>query len=146
MLHDRSKNKPVPIQRVVTDSIPDCEQQSKGGGGGRAESISPEKDTLENLCGGSVDWSFEWPEVENASFYIFELYRNDSLQGSPRVTASPASNKFDYSGKEEQIESQYTDNWRWRYRPILGFGKKGRVRWSEFFEFNVKSPDDPCLD
>jgi hypothetical protein len=136
----------VPIQRVVTDSIPDCEQQSKGGGGGRAESISPEKDTLENLCGGSVDWSFEWPEVENASFYIFELYRNDSLQGSPRVTASPASNKFDYSGKEEQIESQYTDNWRWRYRPILGFGKKGRVRWSEFFEFNVKSPDDPCLD
>lgn len=134
----------IPVERIVGDSIPDCEQQS--GSGGRSEGISPDKETLENRCNGSVDWRFEWPEVENASYYVFELYRSDSLGDSPRVTAFAETSSFDYAGKESRIDRQHLDNWRWRYLPILDSGSNDQAGWSDFFGFSVRPAGNPCIE
>ena len=149
----------IPIQRTAPDAIPACELKSSGGssgsgsGAGPAETVGSTagvtpsgKPTLENLCDGSVDWEFNWPDVPGASFYLFELYRNDSLVGSPRVKTSAQVSQFSYSGKESSVEKQHLTNWRWRYQPVMSFGKKGRVSWSKDFYFNVKAPENPCLN
>jgi hypothetical protein len=151
----------VPIQRTAPDSIPGCESKSSGGGagsgsgtgssgdntGGSTAGVTPSgKPTLENLCNGSVDWQFNWPDVQGASYYLFELYRNDSLVNAPRVKDISPQSQFSYSGKEASVEKAHLDNWRWRYRPVMGFGVKTRVSWSKDFYFNVKPPENPCLD
>ena len=148
----------IPIQRVAADSIPACEAQSMS----RAEAsaadsngvlmsatagVTPSgKTTLENQCNGSVDWGFDWPDVEGASFYLFELYRNDSLVGAPRLKASTSGSEFSYEGKENSVEDAHLDNWHWRYRPVMGIGVKTRVDWSQDFYFNLQSPDSPCTN
>ena len=134
----------IPVERIVGDSIPDCEQQS--GSGGRSEEISPDKDTLQNRCAGSVDWRFEWPEAENASYYVFELYRSDSLEDSPRVTAYTETSSFDYAGKESRIDAKHLDSWRWRYLPILDYGSDEEGGWSDFYVFSVKPRGNPCTE
>lgn len=134
----------IPVERIVGDSIPDCEQQSQGGGS--SEGISPDKDTLQNRCAGSVDWRFDWPEVENASYYVFELYRSDSQEDSPRVTAFPESSQLDYAGKESRVDEQHLENWRWRYLPILDSGSNDQASWSDFYGFSVKPPGYPCIE
>ena len=148
----------VPVQRLAPDSIPACDVKSSvgsagGAGGGpngepvgTTAGVTPSgKPTLENRCNGSVDWVFDWPDVEGASLYQFELYRNDSLAGSPRVKVTASSSKFSYLGKENSVEEAHLDNWHWRYRPVMGFGENSRSSWSKDFYFQVKSPDDPCL-
>jgi hypothetical protein len=149
----------VPIQRLAPDTIPACEAKSSGGAGpgtgagsggdsgASTAGVTPSgKPTLENLCNGSVDWEFNWPDVEGASHYLFELYRNDSLVNAPRVKDVASNSEYSYAGKESSIEKQHLDNWHWRYRPVMGFGVKTRVTWSKDFYFNVKSPDNPCLN
>jgi hypothetical protein len=147
----------IPIQRLAPDSIPACEAESgrraaaavSAGDtplGATAGVIPSGKTTLANLCEGSVDWAFDWPDVEGASFYQFELYRNDSLLDSPRVRASSASSEFSYAGKENVIEEEHLDSWHWRYRPVMGFGEKTAAAWSQDFYFSIQSPDNPCVN
>jgi len=152
-----SRANEVPIQRTAPDSIPACEAKSSagspgsgigthGGSDGATAGVTPSgKPLLENLCNGNVEWKFDWPDIEGASYYQFELYRNDSPVDSPRVKDTPPSSEFTYSGKENPVDEAHLDNWHWRYRPVMGFGVKTRVSWSKDFYFNVKSPDSPCL-
>jgi hypothetical protein len=136
----------VPIERIDLDTVPACEQQSKDADVSQIEGVEPVKDTMENMCGGSVDWRFDWPDVEGASYYMIQLYRNDSLAGSPRATGLSDISEFEYAGKEAQIRTEHLNNWKWRYRSILSFGRKGRAGWSPFYEFNVRPPDNPCAE
>jgi hypothetical protein len=135
----------VSIERLARDTIPACEKKSKGSGDPAVDGVTPaDKQTVENLCNGSVDWHFDWPDVEGAGHYLFQLYRNDSLELSPRLFSATIESEFDYSGKEPVISQQYLDNWKWRYQPILSFGTKRWGRWSDFYEFNVRPPESPC--
>jgi hypothetical protein len=151
----------VPVQRLAPDSVPACEAKSSvsggvGAGGGAGTSGGPvgaalgvtprTKSTLANRCNGSVDWVFDWPDVEGAALYQFELYRNDSLAEAPRIRSTVSGSKFSYSGKENLIDEAHIENWHWRYRPVIGLGENSGGAWSEDFFFDVKSPDDPCLD
>ena len=138
---------PAASTRTSTSPGPGAGAGSGGDSGASTAGVTPSgKPTLENLCNGSVDWEFNWPDVEGASHYLFELYRNDSLVNAPRVKDIASNSEYSYSGKESSIEKQHLDNWHWRYRPVMGFGVKTRVTWSKDFYFNVKSPDNPCLN
>jgi len=129
----------IAIQRLARDTIPACEQANKGEG--TPESITPRnKQLLENLCGGDVDWHFDWPDDSRASAYWFELYRNDAL--SFTVNTLVKESDYDYM-KSGAIPNEHRMDWKWRYKPF--YVGPGRGDWSEFYTFDVKPENDPCL-
>jgi hypothetical protein len=146
----------IAIRRVAPDTIPACEMKSNAHGAGSSPyvnsagvtaGVTPSgKPTLENFCNGSVDWTFDWPDVEGAGYYVFELYRNDSGSDSPRVRLTTSASGLVYSGKESAIAEAHLENWRWRYRPVMSPGADSGVSWSKDFSFNVRPAADPCDD
>jgi len=122
----------VPIQRLATDTVPVCEQTQetdyrKGLG------VSPgNKDVLENFCGGSGGWLFDWPDMPQASGYQVELWRNDALMP---MTFAVNESELHY-GKDTPIASGHLTGWKWRYRPqYTGSGKA--AEFSQVFTFDV---------
>jgi hypothetical protein len=137
----------VPIERIARDSIPACEQKSKGDES--AQAVQPQnKELMPNLCGGSVDWQFDWPDEDRASGYLFQLKRDDNLTTTWWVRKLVKASTHAYH-KDKAIPESHLSGWQWRYKPwfIGGLGKSV-IDWSEFFTFDVASMEstDPCLD
>jgi hypothetical protein len=131
----------VPIQRLAADSIPDCDQQDKQDED-NALAVSPDnKGVVENQCGETVDWFFDWPDDPNASGYDFRLLRDDAL--TPTILVSVNESEFVYE-KEEAIPDAHLSGWTWSYRPRY-FGFAGKSEWSPEYTFDVKPEGDPCL-
>jgi len=129
------------LQRLARDTIPACEQASKGDDSSN-EAVRPDKAVLENLCGSTVDWYFDWPEDAQAANYRFELYRNDSLV-EWHLTRTRES-AYHYQSTQA-IDNDRLSGWQWRYTPVYtGLGKKARA--SQLFGFEVKPASDPCVD
>jgi hypothetical protein len=137
----------VLIERIVRDTIPACEQKSKGDAGS-TEAVSPQnKQLMPNLCADSVDWTFDWPDDTRASGYIFQLRREDTLATTSWVKDLVGASNYEYQ-KAEGIPENHLSGWKWRYKAVFtGFGKK-ETGWSEYFTFDVVSVEsaDPCLD
>ena len=99
------------------------------------------KAVLENLCGDTVDWTFNWPDDAQASGDDFRLLRDDAL--TPTILVSVNESEFVYQ-KEEAIPDAHLSSWTWRYRPrYFGFAEKSS--WSPEYTFDVKPQGDPCL-
>jgi hypothetical protein len=134
----------VPIERLARDSIPGCEVKSEDSVKNLA--LSPKKgDVLENLCEGSVDWVFDWPDDPRASRYDFRLFRNDNeLEFASNLFTKVKESKFTYQ-KLEAVPDAHREGWKWQYKPVYsGFGAK--ANWSELQTFDAKTTADPCLD
>jgi hypothetical protein len=104
----------VPIQRLARDSIPMCEQEEMR----RDEDafgVSPgDKYVLENFCGGSASWLFNWPDAPYATGYTIELWRNDALVP---MTFDVKESEFRYE-KETAVPAEHLAGWKWRYRAL----------------------------
>ena len=74
-----SRSGDVPIQRIANDTIPVCEQAQLPADQVALEVSPGNKDVLENFCGGTASWLFDWPDTPQASSYLVELWRNDAL-------------------------------------------------------------------
>ena len=140
----------VPIRRIAYDTIPDCEQKSRGDESS-AVAVTPENKTLmANLCNGKVDWQFDWPDIEQASYYYFQLKRADSppddspIQGD-YLFETVSKSDFRYQ-KNTAVGADHLNGWTWRYIPKFTGPGVGESVWSEFFTFDVKPVTDPCLD
>jgi hypothetical protein len=137
----------VPIQRIVRDTIPACEQKSRDDED-TTEAVSPKnKQLLENLCGGTLDWSFDWPDEARAGSYRFQLRRDDTLATTSTVNTLVTGSSYHHQ-KTEAIPENHLSGWSWRYKPMFtGLGKKDSS-WSEDFTFDVASLEsgDGCLD
>jgi len=136
----------VPIERIVRDSIPACEQKSKGDES--AQAVRPKnKELMPNQCRGSVDWQFDWPDEDRAGAYIFQLQRDDNLTITSWVKTITKASDYEYQ-KAKAIPENHLSGWRWRYKPLFTGPGKGATGWSEYFTFNVVSMEsaDPCLN
>ena len=99
---------------------------------------------LENLCGGSVDWNFNWPDDPRASRYDFRLFRNDnSVEFASTLFKPVKKSEFKYR-KLEAVPDVHRNGWTWQYKPVYtGFGKKGD--WSELAKFRCQDHRGPVF-
>ena len=96
---------------------------------------------LENLCGETVDWFFDWPDDPRASFYLFRLYRNDSLVEWQFTETAQSAYHYQV---DQAIETERLTGWKWQYEPVYtGFRKKS-PRDTQQYTFEVRPPNDPC--
>ena len=122
----------VPIQRIAADLVPACEQAQISQEEYLAEISPGNKDVLENFCGGTASWLFNWPDTPEASGYIVELWRNDAL--TP-MTFTVSQSEFRYE-KATAIPAGHLTNWQWRYKPqYSAFGKT--ADFTHAFTFDV---------
>jgi len=124
----------VPIQRITTDTVPVCEQAQMSADR-IALQVSPgNKALLENFCGGSSAWLFDWPDTPQASGYLVELWRNDAL--TP-MTFAVNESEFEYQ-KDTPVPGEHQTGWQWRYRPLYTAPGKNSG-FSPSFTFDVGS-------
>ncbi len=127
-----SRHGVVPIQRIATDTIPVCEQAQIRQDAALLEVTPGNKDVLENFCGGTANWLFDWPDTPQASSYIVELWRNDALLP---MTFVVNESEFRYE-KDTAIANEHLTGWKWRYQPqFLELGKT--ADFSPTFTFDV---------
>ncbi|RKZ03324.1 hypothetical protein DRQ25_17860 [Candidatus Fermentibacteria bacterium] len=136
----------VPIERIVRDTIPACEQKSKGDES--VQAVQPQnKELMANLCGEHVDWTFDWPDEDGASSYIFQLRREDTLATTSWVSAVVKTSTYEYH-KGKKIPAGHLTGWTWRYKPMFTGLSKKDGSWSEDFTFDVAALESgyPCPD
>ncbi len=124
----------VPIQRLVRDTVPDCERAQARQ---RAELLVVEprhKGTVENFCAGSNGWLIDWPDMPHASAYTLELWRNDALFP---MSFSVAESEFRYL-KETAVPDEHLAGWKWRYRPEYSAFEQA-AEFTPFFTFDVEA-------
>jgi len=134
----------VPVERIVYDSIPDCDVDSRGDDGS-TEAVTPrDKDPLPNLCNGKLEWNFDWPDNDQTNLYRFQLFRADSLPdeqgGSNAFLADTADGSSYQYLKSEAVQEPFLEGWSWRYAPVFFDGiifQDGE--WSEPFHFEVQA-------
>jgi hypothetical protein len=122
----------ISLQRIAPDSIPKCEAAQPRADAGRLNVTPADKQVLENFCGGSATWSFNWPDSFRASGYEVELWRDDALiPMSFRVNSS----EFQYS-KNTAIDPSHLKGWQWRYRPVYPEAEQSG-EFSPMYTFSV---------
>jgi len=122
----------IPLQRLAPDSIPLCEASQARVDAGRLNIVPSDKQVLENFCGGSANWSFNWPDSPRASGYELELWRNDMLIP---MTFRVSESEFLYE-KGTAIQAPHLEGWQWRYRPVYPTAVQS-AEFSPAYSFNV---------